>query len=260
MRVAAVGFSCMDVYENLDRRYPTGNGVDFVIKLAGLGVETSVVSAVGTDEYGSDTIRTLKERGIDTSHLHVQNGETAVIKMSLIDNDRVHGDQTDGVMANFSLTDGDFEFIKSYDYIHTDLFGRIYGLLPVFRKAGCKVVFDFSVFLNDKDVSLILPHVDYAFFSYGKPDTEIESFLKKMHCMGPRIVTATLGEYGSVSYDGTEFYKAGIVPVEVVNTVGAGDSYIAGFMYGIMNDKSIPECQISGATFASETIRNFEPY
>ena len=260
MKVAAVGFSCMDVYENLDKSYPTGNGVDFAVNLAKLGVETSVVSAVGNDDYGRETVKTLNRYHIDTSHLQVNRGNTAVIKMSMIGNDRVHGDETEGVMANFSLRDEDFEFIKKHEYIHTDYFGRIYGLLPYFRKAGCKVVFDFSTFLNDKDIALILPNVDYAFFSCQDYNDSVRDFLVHAKQAGPKTVTATLGENGSLSYDGLKFYQHGIVPVKVVNTVGAGDSYIAGFMYGIINGKSIPECQQLGAEISSKVIQNFEPY
>jgi fructoselysine 6-kinase len=260
MKIAAVGYSCMDVYENLNKSYPTGNGVDFVINLAKSGVQTSVVSVVGEDEYGKSMIEALKARGVDTSHLHFKKGETAVIKMSLIGNDRVHGEESEGVMANFSLTEDDIDFVKEHDYIHTDLFGRIYGLLPEFRKAGCKVVFDFSTYLDDKDLFHILQNVDYAFFSYKQYDSYIESFLKDVKKTGPKIATATLGGNGSLSYDGINFYKYGIVPVSVVNTVGAGDAYIAGFMHGIMNGKSIPECQKSGSELASKVIRNFEPY
>ena len=42
--VAAVGFCCADVYEKLDKFYPTGNGVDWGVHLARMGVPVSVVS------------------------------------------------------------------------------------------------------------------------------------------------------------------------------------------------------------------------
>lgn len=49
---------------------------------------------------------------------------------------------------------------------------------------------------------------------------------------------ATFGKLGSIAYDGSTFYKGEIVPVEhVVNTVGAGDSYFAGFISGIIDGK-----------------------
>ena len=49
------------------------------------------------------------------------------------------------------------------------------------------------------------------------------------------------GEKGSLAYDGNEFYKYGIVPCDVVDTMGAGDSYIAGFLYAVCQGKSIPK-------------------
>ena len=42
--VAAVGFCCADIYQELDKFYPTGNGVDWGVHLARMGVPVSVVS------------------------------------------------------------------------------------------------------------------------------------------------------------------------------------------------------------------------
>lgn len=69
-----------------------------------------------------------------------------------------------------------------------------------------------------------------------------------------------MGELGSICYDGQTLYEYGIVPTEVVNTVGAGDSYIAGFTYGLLNDWDVPACMESGATLASSVVSKFEPY
>ena len=46
----------------------------------------------------------------------------------------------------------------------------------------------------------------------------------------------------------------------VVNTVGAGDSYISGFLYGILNGYGIKECMEMGAKVSSEVIQVFEPW
>ena len=51
VRAVAAGFSCMDVYEKINRCYPTGNGVDWGVHLQRLGISVSVVSVTGTDEY-----------------------------------------------------------------------------------------------------------------------------------------------------------------------------------------------------------------
>lgn len=261
MKVAAVGYSCMDIYDNLDKFYPTGNGIDFALNIRKKGIASSVVSAVGNDLYGEQMRKKLEENEIDSSHLRTEKGSTAVIHMKLVENDRVHGHSTDGVMANYYLTESDFEFIKQHDYIHTDYFGRVYGLLPEFKKSGCQIIFDFSVFLEDKDIHLIMPHVDYALFSYTEHDQWIEEKMKWAHSQGVKIVVVTFGEKGSLAYDGSYFYKGAITAVEkVVNTVGAGDAFLSGFMAGIMKNLSIPECLKEGANLSADVIQKFEPY
>lgn len=262
MKIAAVGFVCMDVYDKLGRMYPTGNGVDFLINLKKLGgVDGSVVSAVGDDEYGKRMKNTLKAKEIDTSHLHVRDGRTAVIKMDLIGNDRVHGEQLRGVMNHFALTDDDMAFIMRQDLIHTDLSGRVADKLPAIRQGGVRVVFDFSVRHDNPGNDRILPYVDYAFFSFGEKSGDISGFLKWAQSFGPRMVVATLGGWGSVAYDGVDFYIGGIVPAaRVVNTVGAGDSFAAGFMHGVLGGKSVPDSMSEGAALASRIVQKFEPY
>ena len=47
IRAVAVGFSCMDVYEKIEKCYPTGNGVDWGVHLRRMGVPVSVVSVTG---------------------------------------------------------------------------------------------------------------------------------------------------------------------------------------------------------------------
>lgn len=54
-KFAAVGFTCIDLYKNLDFRYPTGNGIDLMFNLMELNanLSASVVTAVGDDENGA---------------------------------------------------------------------------------------------------------------------------------------------------------------------------------------------------------------
>ncbi|SDD96169.1 fructoselysine 6-kinase [Paenibacillus sp. UNCCL117] len=259
MRVAGVGLSCIDLYENLNCSYPTGNSVDFVIHLSRLGIETSMVSVVGTDEYGKQMADVLRGEGIDISHLHVAEGRTAMFRMDLNGNDRVHKEKMEGVMAHFVLSAEDIEFIAGHDCVHTNFSGRAAGSLPVFKDRGLTTVFDFSTRVN-KEVESALPHIDYAFFSYGKEDEFIQTYIQWAQRLGPRAVIATLGEHGSLAYDGTRFYREGIVPAQVVNTVGAGDSFCAGFMYGVFQGEAIQDCLHRGAQVASHVVARFKPY
>ena len=52
IKACAAGFCCADVYQNIGVFYPTGNGLDWGIHLARMGVSVSAVSVVGKDKYG----------------------------------------------------------------------------------------------------------------------------------------------------------------------------------------------------------------
>lgn len=263
VKLVAAGFSCMDVYTKLNKSYPTGNGVDWGVHLQRMGIPVSIVSVVGDDSYGVSMKNMLTAEGMEISHLHTAHGETCQMQMDLKNGiDRVHLEEIEGVMADFELSEDDKEFIKTFDMMHTDLFGNVLKDLKEIHDAGVTVVMDFSVFSEDPQYNDVenFRHVDYVFMSYEEESEHLLEHMKYIKSFGPKIVTATLGEKGSISYDGEKFYRYGIVPCNVVNTVGAGDSYIAGFTYGILQGLEIPDCQMLGAQTSARAITKFEPY
>lgn len=263
LRAVAVGFSCVDIYEKLDKFYPTGNGVDWGVHLSRLGIPMSIVSVVGSDVYGERMKAALTSEGFDTSHLRVEQGETCKMLMDLKNGvDRVHLEEIEGVMKDFALNEEDIAYIKQFPYMHTDLFGNVLNNLPELHDAGVKIVMDFSTFSLDNEYHAFdcFPYVDYVFLSYEQEDERILEHLKKIHSYGPKLVTATLGDKGSICYDGSEFHRYGIEEADVVNTVGAGDSYIAGFTYGIMMGWDIEACMKHGAHISAHVVSKFEPY
>ncbi|MCI8764918.1 MAG: fructoselysine 6-kinase [Lachnospiraceae bacterium] len=261
MNMAAIGFCCIDVYENIGKRYATGNGVDCIVHLARRGVETALVSVIGSDEYGKEMLELCREYKIDTAHLQVREGKTSVYRMALKNGvDRVHVENIPGVMADYTPTQSDLEFVKGFEYVHTDLTGRVLHLLPELYEAGCKIIFDFSMNKEEENLKQILPYVHCAFFSCEKKQPEIKDFLKKAKALGAKYVVATFGEEGSMCYDGEKFCEQGIYKVPVVNTVGAGDSFIAGFSWGLMCGKDVEECLEEGARLSSWVVQGFNPY
>ena len=106
-----------------------------------------------------------------------------------------------------------------------------------------------------------MPYIDYAFFGGNEDDGEqTRAFVKDVFVKGKgttKAVIYTLGADGSIAYDGRQFYQCGAVPVKVVDTMGAGDTYIAGFMNAIVDGKGIEDAMRQGALWASETIQYF---
>lgn len=261
MNMAAIGFCCIDVYENIGKKYATGNGVDCIVHLARRGVDTALVSVIGSDEYGTEMQKLCQECGIDTSHLQIREGRTSVYRMALKNGvDRVHLENIPGVMADYAPTPSDIEFVKGFDYVHTDLTGRVLHLLPELSEAGCRIIFDFSMNKDEDNLKRILPYVHCAFFSCEQKQPEIRDFLRRAKALGAQYVVATFGEEGSMCYDGERFYEHGIYKVPVVNTVGAGDSFIAGFSWGLMSGKDVEGCLEEGARLSAEVVQAFNPY
>lgn len=260
MRVAAIGDNCMDVYPRLNRQYPTGNVVDFAVNMQQLGIPTAVISVTGNDANGQLMLESLAAEGIDLSHLHVCEGATAVTMMDMNGKDRVHGEYIEGVLEEMQFSADDIEFAAGHDLVHTAFWGKADAHLEQLRNKGALISFDYATKKDDPMVLRTLPRVDYAFFSLSGSRAQAPEFLKEMQSLGPRVVVATFGSQGSLAYDGQEFYSFGIYPAEVENTVGAGDAFIAGFMYGVLTRAGLPGCLNLGARTAAAVVETFEPW
>lgn len=262
MKIAMIGDNCIDYYEALNKWYPTGNVVDTGVNMKKLGLDVSLISTTGSDEYGHFMIKTMKDMGIDISHLKVKDGPTAVTYMTLDGNERIHGDYIEGVLSNICFDDEDVDYAAGHDLVHSALWGKADGVFPKIRERGRALLsFDFADRLDHPIVEATSPLIDYGFFSYHNGrDAFIEKFLIKMTRKGMTHAIATLGERGSLVFDGTNFHEYGVFASHIVNTIGAGDSFIAGYLYGILNGFTITKCQELGSKLASEVIGVFGPW
>ncbi|MFP7736677.1 fructoselysine 6-kinase [Priestia aryabhattai] len=257
MRVVTVGDNCMDVYQELGKTYPGGNSVNVAVYLKALGANSSYIGWVGSDKYGDIMVKAIREKGVDTSHLLRKEGKTAVTYVELIDNDRRFGEYEEGVMENFTLTTEELSFIQTHQLVHSGIWGHTGKYFPLFKEKGLLTSFDFSDQLNHSEVKKLPQFVDYPFFSYTRDDIYIRGFLKEVRSQGSKVVVATLGENGSLAYDGEQYYKYGVKEDNVVDTMGAGDSFISGFIYGSLKGLSIDKCLELGTDTATKTIRYF---
>lgn len=255
MRIATVGDNCMDVYSSLGKAFPGGNPVNVAVYMKRLGEDASFTGVVGSDEYGTLMRKSLLQKGVDVSHLHTHPGKTAITMVELVNGERIFGDYFEGVLSDFSLNEEDIQFLLKHDVIHSGFWGKIENDLPLLSRKKPIISFDFADHYDGTVIDIAISYVDYAFFSYIKDDDFIRQFMKGMQPRGPQVVVVTLGENGSLAFDGKEFYKAGIVTVDVVDTMGAGDSFIAGFMQAVQQFKDVEACLQRGAENASETLK-----
>ena len=112
-----------------------------------------------------------------------------------------------GVMIPYQPTGEDMDFIRTQDYIHTDLSWNVTGLLKDMRSKGTKIYFDFSKRYRHEDVPTILKNINYGIFSFEEETEEVREPLRMGCSMGAEVLLATFGEGGSLAFDGTEFYR-----------------------------------------------------
>jgi fructoselysine 6-kinase len=254
-RVAAVGDNSTDVYVELGQAFPGGNAVNVAVYLVRLGDQASYTGFIGTDDYGKNMRAALIAKGVDVSHLHTKEGTSPYTLITLENGDRVFGKYDEGVMEHFELSDEDIDFLCEHDLIHTSIWSRIEKYLPVLKQRGKTICFDFSDQPEHEVVRQALPYVDYAFFSFEEDSPELREYIKNAWKKGPKYVIATLGGNGSIAYDGELFLEQGIVPVQVVDTMGAGDSFIAGFIQAVLNGKTLEDCLAAGAQSSAVTLQ-----
>lgn len=255
LKLAAVGDNCMDVYDATAKVYPGGNPVNVAVYTQRMGGAASYIGVVGDDANGELMCNAIAAKGVDVSHLHTRAGATAVTHVTIVDGERILGEYEEGVMADFCLTQEDMDFLCTHDLVFSALWGMVEDRFEELKRRGMCTAFDFADKVDHPVIEKALPWVDYAFFSRGAAsDEEIREFLKTVTDKGVRIAVVTRGEKGSMAYDGNTYYSCGIVPCAIKDTMGAGDSYIAGFLYGIMRGYTVPECMEMGAHSSALTL------
>lgn len=261
MKLAAVGSNCVDFYQNVEggKAYPGGGPVNMAVYTVRLGGEASYIGPVGNDDFGVLMRRAVAEKGVDVSHLSVREGKTAVTQVSLIDGERVFGDYDEGVLSDYVLSEDDLSFICTHDMVICDLWGKVEGQFCELKRRGMQTAFDCATRPEDEAAQTAMPFTDVLFFSSDGGDTgALREQMRDYHARGPRLVVAMLGEEGSLCFDGERFHSFGIVPCEkLVDTMGAGDSYIAGFLFGLVEGLPLEDCMAKGAANATVTLGYF---
>ena len=255
MRIACLGDNCIDYYDDTQQAFPGGNPVNVAVYSRCLGHNASYIGAVGNDRYGELMLRTLSDKGVDTSHVHVESGNTAISHVTILNGDRVFGDYDEGVMKDFQLSDADIDFICTHDLAVTALWGHCEHVLETIQARGIPTAYDAADRPSDSPAKIAVAHSTVFFFSDDSSDEPmLREKLENLHRQGPDVVVATRGSKGSMAYDGREFCLQDVMPCRVVDTMGAGDSFIAGFLAARLKRLPLKACMESGAKNAAAVI------
>ena len=235
-------------HSNQEEIYFGGKGINVSVVLKELGVNSKALGF--TAGFTGEAIeKGLADLGIDTDFVRLKTGNSRInVKLKSAEETEINGQgphiDDEAVAALFqkldALSDGDTLILAGSipSSLPTDIYEKI---LERFSHKKIRVVVDATkdLLLNVLKFKpfLVKPNNHELGDMFGvnlKTDEEIEKYARKLQDMGAVNVLISMAGDGSMLIDETgKMHRAGVCKGKVKNSVGAGDSMVAGFTAGI---------------------------
>lgn len=256
VQIVTVGDNVVDCYPDLGLMYPGGNTVNVAVHLSRLGVPVGYVGAIGSDTAGAVVFDALAREGVDCSHVRREPGVNARACVRLDHGNRVFVGANPGVSV-FSVSTQDLGWMAEARLVHTGECSSLEEQLPELQQLPGLLSYDFSVRPLDY-VADHAPRVDVAILSFERTHaaTPVE-LAERVLGMGPRVVAVTDGHRGAVVASRGGVVTATAPDVEVVDTLGAGDAFIARFLTGLVAGEALQSLAEASTAYASATCTEY---
>ena len=233
--IVTIGIATLDIYVNRKRMYPGGNELNIAFDANELGARTGFMGVFADDPVGALLEKTLTDAGVDTGYSHHEHGSSGYAIVDIVDGDRVFLDYNKKGVTDlhpFTFTEEEIEYIRTFDAASMSTGSRLTPeKIRKLADNGISCSYDFSDSFTDTDIESIAPSLRFAFFSCSHVTAEeAERILRKAVGLGCEVAVATRGEKPSMAYDGKRLYTQERVQVPCIDAMGAGDSYISGFL------------------------------
>ena len=255
----SVGDNCVDHYlPPIEINFVGGNALNVAVSMQKANLPCAYIGAVGDDEQGRRILSALQGKGVDTSYVQVLPGQTSHTDIYLTPTgDRVFVHETFGPIKQLTLADATMHFILQHQLIHNTWLGGTEQYLSEFKKGTSLVSLDYGERYTADFVESTISYVDLAFFSLPESRAaEAHEMAIEMAHLGPRLVVITMGLEGSLAYDGA-FSKQSAILVDVIDTLGAGDTFIGVFLANWLKKHAVPDCLLEASQAAAETCTHY---
>lgn len=238
--------------------HPGGNGANTSLALAALGVPVRLLGAVGRDEPGRFVLDALRRAGVDTGAIALTAAPTAAT-IALVNSAGsrkfLHrlGASADAFAGGIEFTPDLLEGMSHYHlaslFILPQLRRQAYATLERARAAGLTTSFDTNWDPAGRwmeDVGPCLQHLDFVFLNEDEArmttgaDTPAGAAASLL-ANGARTAVIKLGPRGCAIFTSEREFHCPAFPVEVKDTTGAGDTFVAGFLAARLEGADLPE-------------------
>ena len=219
-------------------------------------INVDLVYSVGNDSFGLNAVENLKNKGVGIDYISTKLNSTGLAIIQL-----VNGENSIAVIpgANLEITEKEVDLFLDNNpdlrLIITQLETNIDAIIHLINQCNTRNI---PIILNPAPAQSlsrdIIDKIDYLIPN----ETEAE-FLFNTQDFG-KLVTEfagkliiTLGSKGVMYFDGEKAVVSPSEKIDVIDTTGAGDSFVAGFAAGISNNEGIRTSVELGIKIASMT-------
>jgi len=242
----------------------------FTHNLALLGNRVGFSSAIGSDALGEIALQFLRDSGTDVAGVRKFEGKLTGLTTILPTGSQRYILTYPGTMFEMGYDHLDLDYIldarhlhlSSY-YLHRALRPQIPELFRAAKAAGLTTSLDTNDDPEDAwadDLPNVLPYVDLLLPNEKEAcmiahTDDLERAMTNLAGLVPLLVVKR-GKAGAVAQRGSERFRVEAFPVDAVDSVGAGDSFDAGFVHGLVRGRGIEDClKLASLTGALSTTR-----
>lgn len=246
-----------------DKKLPGGAPMNVAYNLNRLGLPAGIISRIGNDANGHQLIKFLEEKDIPTRYVQTDmEHETSTVQARIDAKEGMKYEIVEPVAWDFITADPSISNLVGQ--AEALIFGTLAARSETSRasllellKLPVKKIFDINLRaphytlpfvdelmqqcnvlkLNDNELALL---ADY----YGWSGPEEEHLRSLDERFSPEIILLTRGDAGAAVLQGEKFYEHPGFKVEVADTIGAGDAFLAGFLSQYLRDASIEEALV----------------
>jgi fructoselysine 6-kinase len=252
VRLLGIGDNTVDIYLTEGMQYPGGNAVNVAVQARRCGAWASYLGCLGRDRLGDLVHGSLVAEGVDVSHVRRIDGPNPWSRIRHDGPDRIFAGSNPGVRGCYDLGPGDDRFIAAHDVVHTSVHSGLDAQMPRLKASARLLSYDYSEHWERPGVAATMRHVDIAFLSGPRRGmAECEELLRWCAGQGPSVVVVTRGTDGACALHVGQVHTQPVHPAEVVDTLGAGDGFIAGFLVAHAGGLPLPACLARGAAQAA---------
>lgn len=249
MQVLGLGDNIIDRFLDRGIDYPGGNAVNVAVYAKRLGADAAYLGVFGSDEPGRWLRRAIEDEAVVTDRSVVREGESGVSNLHVVNGDRTFLGWNGGgvtVADPIDLDDSRLAYAAGFDLVHTSVYSGTVPELARLAASGAFVSFDFSSepeFRNRQYFTQVAPHIDLALVSCSEQtEDETRAILSSLIAHGAGLALATRGTDDAIVTDGDVWITTPTLtvddPADLVDTMGCGDAFLAGFAVSLLRDFS----------------------